>query len=256
MKKNLTKVLALTTIAIATMTPSSFADVFELRTYTTHEGKLDALNARFRDHTVDLFKKHGIASIGYWVPTDDKKSKNTLIYVIKHKSRGAAKASWQAFISDPAWKKVAAESQKDGKILAKSPESIYMKSTDYSPTWSNAKKPAANTAADAVFELRIYKAAEGKIGKLDARFRDHTIKLFAGHGIQSVAYWHPTDEPASKDTLVYIIRHDSPAAAKKSWKAFRTDPAWKKAASESGVGSLATPPESVYMTPTDYSAIR
>jgi hypothetical protein len=104
--------------------------------------------------------------------------------------------------------------------------------------------------------LRINKPAEGKLGKLDARFRDHTIKLFARHGIQSVAYWHPTAEPAAKDTLVYNIRHDSPAAAKKSWKAFGADPDWKKAASESGVGRLATRPESVYMTATDYSAIR
>ena len=250
MKKNLAKLLA--PIAFAALTPPSFSDVFELRTYTTNEGKLDALNARFRDHTVALFKKHGIESVGYWVPTDDEKSKNTLIYVIKHESRDAAKASWQGFISDPEWKKAAAESQKDGKILAKSPESVYLKTADYSPTWSNA----ANPATDAVFELRIYKAAEGKLGKLDARFRDHTIKLFARHGIQSVAYWHPTDEPASKDTLVYIIRHDSAAAAKKSWKAFGTDPAWKKAARESGVGRLATRPESVYMTATYYSAIR
>ncbi|MEJ6717977.1 MAG: NIPSNAP family protein, partial [Akkermansiaceae bacterium] len=84
MKKNLAKFLA--PIAFATLTPPSFADVFELRTYTTNEDKLDALNARFRDHTVSLFKKHGIESLGYWVPTDDEKSKNTLIYVIKHKS--------------------------------------------------------------------------------------------------------------------------------------------------------------------------
>ena len=250
MKKNLTKIFAL--ISFATITPSSFADVFELRTYTTNEGKLDALNDRFRDHTVDLFKKHGIESVGYWVPTDNQKSKNTLIYVIKHESRDAAKASWQAFISDPEWKRAAAESQKDGKILAKSPESVYMETADYSPTWNNAEDPGS----DAAFELRIYKAAEGKLGKLDARFRDHTIKLFARHGIQSVAYWHPTDKPDSKDTLVYIIRHDSSAAAKKSWQAFGTDPDWKKAASESGVGRLATRPESIYMTATDYSAIR
>ena len=107
-----------------------------------------------------------------------------------------------------------------------------------------------------VFELRTYTTNEDKLDALNARFRDHTIKLFARHGIQSVAYWHPTDEPASKDTLVYIIRHDSAAAAKKSWKAFGTDPAWKKAARESGVGRLATRPESVYMTATYYSAIR
>ena len=110
----------------------SLADVYELRTYTTNEGKLDNLNARFRDHTVQLFKKHGIESVGYWVPTDGAEAKNTLIYVIKHRSRDAAAASWKAFISDPEWKKVAAESQKDGRFHRERPEAIYMKATDYS----------------------------------------------------------------------------------------------------------------------------
>lgn len=230
---------------------SSFGDVFELRTYTTNEGKLDALNARFRDHTVGLFKKHGIESVGYWVPTDKEKSKNTLIYVIRHKSRDAAKASWKAFLADPEWKKVAKESQEDGRILAKRPESVYMETTGYSPSWKNGEADE-----DDVFELRTYKAAEGKLVKLDARFRDHTIQIFTRHGMKSVAYWHPTDEPDSKDTLIYIIKHDSRAAAKKSWKAFLADPAWKKAAKESGVGRLAKPPASIYMQATDYSAIR
>jgi hypothetical protein len=238
-------------LTLLTAVPIAFGDVYELRTYTTNEGKLDALNARFRDHTVGLFTKHGIESIGYWVPTDEERSKNTLIYVIKHKSREAAAASWKAFIADPDWKKAAAESEKDGKILAKGPESVYMEATDYSPAWVRG-----DADADDVFELRIYKAAEGKLGKLDARFRDHTIKIFASHGMQSVAYWHPTDEPYSKDTLIYILKYDSREAAKASWKAFGADPAWKKAASESGVGRLAKSPESIYMKPTDYSAIR
>ena len=233
------------------LAPSSFGNVFELRTYTTNEGKLDNLNARFRDHTVGLFKKHGIESVGYWVPTDGEKAKNTLIYVIKHKSRDAAKASWKAFGSDPAWKKVAKDSQVDGRILAKRPESTYMETTDYSPNWKNGEADG-----DDVFELRIYKAAEGKLGKLDARFRDHTIKIFNRHGMKSVAYWHPTDEPDSKDNLIYIIKHDSRGAAAMSWKAFIADPDWKKAARASGVGRLAKPPASTYMKATDYSAIR
>ena len=125
-----------------------------------------------------------------------------------------------------------------------------METTDYSPEWKN------DDDADNVFELRIYKAAEGKLGKLDARFRDHTIRLFERHGMKSVAYWHPTDEPKSKDTLIYIIRHDSAAAAKKSWPAFGSDPDWKKAARESGVGRLAKRPDSIYMKATDYSAVK
>jgi hypothetical protein len=107
--------------------------VFELRTYTTNEGKLPNLQARFRDHTTRLFTKHGMTNIGYWTPQDAPLSQNTLIYVIAHKSRDAAKASWAAFRADPDWQKAAAASEVGGKILAKSPESVFMDPTDYSP---------------------------------------------------------------------------------------------------------------------------
>lgn len=103
--------------------------LYELRTYTAHDGKLNALHARFRDHTMKLFEKHGMKNIMYWTPVDRE---NTLIYVIAHKNKAAAEASWKGFVSDPEWKKVAEESQRDGKLVAKV-ESVYMKATDYSP---------------------------------------------------------------------------------------------------------------------------
>lgn len=245
---------ALALVACALLpTAEAFGEVYELRTYTTNEGKLDNLNARFRDHTVGLFKKHGIESVGYWVPTDGPKSKNTLIYVIKHESRDAAKASWKAFIADPEWKKVAEESQKDGRILAQAPESVYMDAADFSPKFSGSKR-----GDDTVFELRIYRTNEGKLKNLDARFRDHTIRIFNRFGMQSVAYWHPTDEPDSKDTLIYILRYDSRDAAKAAWKSFGADEEWRKVAKESQKDGkfLRERPESIYMQATDYSAIR
>ena len=106
--------------------------VFEMRTYTCNEGKLEALKARFRDHTIEIFKRHGIESVGYWIPQDGEKSKTTLIYIIVHPSREAAKANWAAFGADPEWKKVAAASEADGKILAKPPESVFMDPADFS----------------------------------------------------------------------------------------------------------------------------
>ncbi|HTM49905.1 MAG TPA: NIPSNAP family protein [Bryobacteraceae bacterium] len=105
--------------------------VFEMRTYTTHPGKLDALNARFRNHTTRIFKKHGMENVGYWVPQDEPAHGNTLVYIIAHKSREAAKKSWDEFRADPEWKKVAAESETNGKIVAKV-ESVFMDPTDYS----------------------------------------------------------------------------------------------------------------------------
>ncbi|GDY09666.1 MAG: NIPSNAP family protein [Planctomycetota bacterium] len=106
--------------------------VFELRTYTTLEGRLPNLNARFKNHTLKLFEKHGMKNVMYWTPTDEKTANNTLIYVIWHASPEAAKKSWDAFRNDPEWHKARDESEKDGKIVAKV-EAVYMKTTDYSP---------------------------------------------------------------------------------------------------------------------------
>jgi hypothetical protein len=108
------------------------ARVFEIRTYFTHPGRLDALHERFRRHTLRIFEKHGMKNIGYWVPQDAPAREHTLVYVISHASREQAKASWQAFGSDPEWKKVAAESEKDGKIVQRI-ESVFADATDYSP---------------------------------------------------------------------------------------------------------------------------
>jgi hypothetical protein len=114
--------------------PAEGQRVFELRTYVAHEGKLDALKARFRDHTLKLFEKHGMTNVGYFVPRSDSdgKDKTTLIYLLAYPSAEAAKASWAAFRVDPEWKAVAAESEKDGKLV-KEVISVYLDPADFSP---------------------------------------------------------------------------------------------------------------------------
>lgn len=117
----------------ATVLAAAPADrVFEIRTYTTHEGKLEALNTRFRNHTTKLFERHGMTNIGYWVPTEAPLSRNTLIYVLAYPSREAAQKSWDAFRNDAEWQKVKAESEAGGSIVSKV-ESVFMNATDYSP---------------------------------------------------------------------------------------------------------------------------
>ena len=108
------------------------AGIFELRTYTTLEGRLPALHARFKDHTIKLFEKHGMKNVMYWTPTDEKLAANTLIYVLWHASPEAAKKSWADFRADPEWHKVRDESEKDGKINDKV-ESVYMTLAEFSP---------------------------------------------------------------------------------------------------------------------------
>lgn len=106
--------------------------VFELRIYTATPGNLDNLHARFRDHTTRIFGNHGMKVVGYWTPTSEEESENTLVYMLEHASQDAADASWRAFGQDPEWTRVAEASNANGQILA-GIESRYMKATDYSP---------------------------------------------------------------------------------------------------------------------------
>ena len=108
------------------------ARVFEIRTYHTFPGRLDALHKRFRDHTRRVFEKHGMTNIGYWVPQDAPAHDNTLVYIISHASREQAKVNWAEFSADPEWKKISEESQRDGKIVEKV-ESVFVDATEYSP---------------------------------------------------------------------------------------------------------------------------
>ena len=106
--------------------------VFELRTYTAPDGKLNDLVARFRNDTLRIFEKHGMDNVGYWLPTDAPASSNTLIYILAHDSRDAATKSWAAFREDPEWKAVAERTQANGPIVSKV-ESVFLEATDFSP---------------------------------------------------------------------------------------------------------------------------
>ena len=106
--------------------------VFELRMYHTFPGRLPALQKRFREHTIDIFNRHHMTSIAYWVPQDSPQHDNLLIYVIAHESRDAAKKNWAEFSADPEWQAVSKASEVDGKIVEKV-DSTYMDPADYSP---------------------------------------------------------------------------------------------------------------------------
>lgn len=230
---------------------------FELRIYTAAPGKLEALLARFRDHTCRIFEKHQIENIGYWVPLDpDNGGGNTLYYLIAHKSREAAKENWAAFGKDPAWQEARKNSEAGGRLLTKI-ESIFLKATDYSP----AIKTGAGEG-ERVFQLRIYQTPEGKLGALHNRFRNHTIGLFTRHGMTHIGYWTPTDaDKGAANKLIYLLAHPSKDAGLASFKAFREDPEWIKAKTESEKdGSLTLPApdgvKSIYMKATDFSPLK
>jgi hypothetical protein len=235
--------------------------LFEMRIYYAAPGKLDALHARFRDHTVKLFEKHGMTNIVYWVPTDNPDHK--LIYVLAFPDHAARDKAFKSFGADPAWQKAYKDSEKDGKLVTKI-ENVFLTATDYSP----AVKPAGD--GERVFELRTYTASKGNLDNLNARFRDHTVKLFEKHGMTNVVYWvlakdqtgaqSPLKDQANA-TLVYMLAHKSTDAAKKSFDAFRSDPAWVKVrqASEEKAGGPLTVKDgvkSLFVKATDYSPIK
>jgi len=234
---------------------------YELRVYYANEGKLDDLHSRFRDHTVKLFTKHGIKNIGYWVPVDN--TNNTLIYMLSYPSREARETSWKAFIADPDWKAAKAASEKNGALVSKV-ESTFMETTDYSTLLkaNNSGGGKEGKVADRVFELRTYTATPNNLANLNARFRDHTVRLFTKHGMTSIGYWNLMKDQKDADvTLVYILAHKSRDAAKAGFKEFGQDPEWTAARKESevkGGGPLTIRGgvKSVFMAPTDYSPMR
>lgn len=246
--------LALVLTASPTM-PAAEPDtrVYELRIYTAQPGKLDALNARFRDHTAKLFEKHGMTNVGYWTPIVNPESK--LIYLLAFPNAAAREKSWQAFLADPEWKRVRQESEAAGPIVAKM-ESRVLTATNYSPPIQATKLP------ERVFEMRTYTATPGRLAALNERFRNHTLKLFERHGMTNVGYWTlAKNEPGAADTLIYFLAHKSADAAKASFGAFRNDPDWvaaKKSSEERAGGSLTAPDgvKSVFLKPTDYSPMQ
>lgn len=245
----LTALLTLNLLAADTAQPC-----YEMRVYYAAPGKLDDLNARFRNHTLKLFEKHGIMNVGYWMPLENPDRK--LIYLLSFPSRAAAKASWKAFGSDPEWREVVKKTEANGRLVTKV-ESTYLAATDYSPT----VKPTV-AAESPLFELRTYKTPAGKLEALNARFRNHTTKLFAKHGMGQFGYWMPLDQDkGASDTLIYLLAHKNKEAADASFTAFRADPDWTtaKAASEKD-GPLTLPApdgvKSVYLKATDYSPTR
>ena len=228
--------------------------VYEMRVYYAPEGKLQELNARFRNHTLKLFEKHGMTNIGYWEPLGDNPQRK-LVYFLAYPSREAREASWKAFMADPEWQKAYKASEVNGKLVERV-DSVFFQATDFSP------EIVADTQGDRVFELRTYTTTPGNLGALNERFRNHTVALFAKHGMTNVAYWTPmADQPGAEDTLLYILAHKSPEAAKASFDAFRQDPDWVAARAESekkAGGSLTTPDgvKSEFLEATDYSPIR
>lgn len=211
---------------------------YELRIYHAAPGKLDDLHQRFRNHTLKLLERHAVTSIGYWVPLQNSEDPR-LFFLLAYPSKEAREASWKSFMADPDWQAAYKASEAQGPLVTKV-ENFFLGATDYSPEIRVGTSPERR-----VFEFRDYTASPGNLGHLNARFRDHTVQLFASHGMHNFGYWTPLPgEPGSDNRLVYLLAHPGTDAAKAAFAAFGNDPKWKAAreASEKAAGGSLTAP--------------
>lgn len=227
--------------------------LYELRIYSANQDRFAHLIKRFREHTDRIFRKHGIEPTGYWIPTEGPPKKlRRLVYILKHPSRYAAYQNWNHFSNDREWEAVLEKPEFQG-LLSEKPTSIFMTENEYSA--------AANSAIEqpgGVFELRTYVTNPGKLPNLNARFRDHTTRLFKKHGMNNVAYWTPFENPGSGHTLIYLIHHASRKQADANWQAFGSDPEWQIVAKESQLDGklLARPPQRIYLKALEFSPLK
>lgn len=242
---------AIATIAMNAISQDSSSNIFELRSYVSEPGRQADVLKLIEGGGMTFMKKHQLNLVATWVPTDAKDER--VFTLVSHQNKASGDASWTAFQNDPAWKEVVQKSTVNGKKPVKSIERVFMSVNDYSPSLN--LKPAG----DRVFELRTYIASKGNLAGLNARFRNHTLKLFEKYGMTNIMYWSALEgepltcgklleavspigkadakidvnAPAAGNSLIYFITHASEEAAKDSFGKFRVDPVWEKVRSES-----------------------
>src|SRR6266568_4351653 len=183
------RIVSLITVALlASAFAGAAADkrFFELRTYNAAPGKLDELHARFRDHTMKLFEKHGMSNLGYWVPSGHPTNSNPT----------------------------------NGKLVAKV-DSVYLNATDFTPAVGTSA-----ASAPRLFELHTFKSAPGRSNDLHARVSETYLPLFRRYGIGQMGYFAPADkDKGADDTLICILAHKDRESAFAAWKSIQQDPA-------------------------------
>ena len=233
--------------------------LYELRFYTCNPGKLPDLHARFRDHTLKLFEKHGIENIIYWdvaegTEADGDDASNMMIYIIAHKDESSRAASWEGFMNDPDWKSALQKSEENGKILAKPPRAILMHATDFSP--GDEAPNAASDQPPRLWELRQYNDGPERVPATAERFGWGEKELFTDAGMETISFWTADDQSA----FIYLLAHKDREASKASWQkfmgSFRDFMAKYREAHPNLPGGRGNGMEVRFLTPTDYSPRR
>lgn len=252
-------IFALAALAAACSTTGSAPTIapqiglYEWRITTAEPGKMDALKVRVRDHEAPLFRKHGMTPLGFFTPSDPKDQR--FYYLMGYKDRAARDAAWTAFAADPEWQ-AAYKAANAGGPLSSGMDVVMLNAAEYSPPVAKALTPASTPR---VYELRTYTATAGKLEDVHTRFRNHTLRIFAKHGMGSVLYWRPTPgQEGYANRMMYMLSFPNQAARDAAWTEFASDPEWQKVSDESNAKGaiLAGRPQSVMLQPANFSPMR
>lgn len=215
---------------------------FELRVYTANGLQRDHVAQSAGNKLSDVFRKHKVEVIGYWVPEDT--AVNELYQVVAYRNKRAYDRKITALDNDPLWNTLAVSSGTDAQMVTRK-KLIVMNAADISPAISTL---TANPTGSV--ELRIYHCFPGKLEDLLTRFRNHTKVLFEKHDMQNLAYWTSVESGERQPDLVYLLGYPSKEAGVKSWLEFRKDPEWVnvKANSEKN-GLIVDSVTSVFLKP-------
>jgi hypothetical protein len=229
--------------------PAADARVYELRTYYASPGKLDDLHARFREHTVKLYDRHGITSVGYWVPADNRQDK--LVCLVSHPSETARRTAWARLAADPEWVRVQRVSERDGKLVDAISDKLL------TPAEVTALKAKADPDAEPrVFELRTYTTTTGKLSQLRAEVRADGKRRSDRNGPTPVAAWTPTAGQKGADTTLVALVAYRPIDRDRSLISTRPNLAAATGAVLVGGVEAKEPDQSVVLVPTDYSPLK
>lgn len=241
--------IALVILALPVMAQEIDNRYFELRTYHCHENKRPDLIKRFKNHTMKLFEKHGIANIAYFLPTH--KDDNSLVFILAYPSKSSRDSLWNSFATDPEWQRVAKKSEENGPLVEKVDQVFMNIVPELSPSIKYGKH------AKRVFQLRTYYCFPGKLDNLKTRFKDHTRTLFEKHGMDNVVYWTTDEKDNSPSRLVYLLGHKSEQEGLASFKAFRDDPEWQAVAKKSEEnGKIVEKVVLTYLEPLPFSPLK
>lgn len=238
--------------------PGPAMPIYRLDLYTAKPGRIDGLHGWFRKHSADVLAKPDAEAVAFLVPaTPTAENAGRLLVISRYRTADAVRAVTECLERDPRCRPLSPAATTDDAVVA-TVETVQGLPTDYSPGFTPGRADPPR-----VFELRSYTSpSPERLAQLHDRFRNHTVTLFAKHGMENLVYWQPQGRGDDDRKLVYLLGHKSREAAAASFAAFRQDPDWlaaRKASEDKAGGSLTSPDRGVvseFFVGTDYSPLR